>query len=245
MPKDKIKRGVHRYKPYGKRKRSVRGNYQQTAVVSPYMPRSIGGFKEFGVPNSINVRLRYSDVITLTSTAGSLSKHVFRSNSLFDPDLTGVGHQPMYYDQLGALYSNYVVLGSKIRVLFSPIADAIATAQPSGPFEIGILSDPNGTTSSTATTLSETSGCKSTFLNLAQGGNNVKMLTATYSPTKDLALSADDDTTGATTSANPSQTWFWTVWMRDTGLSAASSLNIKVEIEFLARFRRREDIAGS
>lgn len=245
MPKDRIIRGKRRYKPYGKRKRIGRTNYQQNVVISPYMPKAIGGYKEFGFPNSINVRLRYSDVITLTSTAGSLAKHVFRANSLFDPDFTAAGHQPMYFDQLAALYANYVVLGSKIRVLFSPIADAIATSQPSGPFEIGLLSDPGGTTSSTANTLAETSGCKSTFLNLAQGGNNVKMLSGTYSPTKDMGLPADDDTVGAAVAASPTQTWYWTVWMRDTGLSSASSLNIKVEIEFLCRLRRREDITGS
>lgn len=244
MPKDRIIRGKRRYRPYGTRKRSRRFP-QQNVVISPYMPKSIGGFKEFGVPNSLIVRLKYNDVYTLTSTAGSIAKQVFRANSLFDPDFTGVGHQPMYYDQLAALYANYVVLGSKIRVLFSPIADTISTTQPSGPFEIGLLSDPGATTSATASMLAETSGCKSTFLNLAQGGNNVKMLSATYSPTKDMALPADDDTTGASVSANPTQTWYWTVWMRETGLGSPTSLNIKVEIEFLARFRRREDIAGS
>ena len=153
MPKDRIKRGVHRYKPYGKRKRSVRGNYQQTAVVSPYMPRSIGGFKEFGVPNSINVRLRYSDVITLTSTAGSLSKHVFRSNSLFDPDFTGVGHQPMYYDQLGALYSITLYSGqrseyysARLRMLLRQHSRVVHLRSAFCPILMG-------TTSSTATTL--------------------------------------------------------------------------------------------
>jgi len=245
MPKDRIIRGKRRYRPLGTRKRSVRRNIQQNSVISPYMPKSIGGFRDFGFPDSLVVRLKYNEVYTLTSTAGSIAKQVFRANSLFDPDFTNVGHQPMYYDQLSALYANYTVLGSKIRVLFSPIADAISTTQPSGPFEIGLLGEPGGTTSATASTLAETSGCKSTFLNLAQGGNNVKMLSATYSPTRDLALPADDDTSGASVGASPTQTWYWTVWMRETGLGSPTSLNIKVEIEFLARFRRREDIAGS
>lgn len=223
----------------------ARRDVQQNAVISPYMPLGFGGSKQYGVPESIVVRLRYCDVLTLTSTAGSLSKYVFRANSLVDPDFTGTGHQPMYFDQISALYENYVVLGAKIKVLFSPIADTIATAQPSGPFRIGLLSEPNGTTSSTTNTICENTDGKHTFLNLAQGGNNVKMLTSTYSPVKDLSLTASDDTVGASISASPTATWFWTAWIQDTGLSSASSCNIDVTIEFLARFRRRQDIAGS
>lgn len=245
MPKDRIQRGKRKYRPYSKKKRRYKRFGQENVVVSPYMPRSIGGSVQYGFPDSLNFRLRYSEVFTLTSTAQAVAKQVFRANSLFDVDFTGVGHQPMYFDQISPLYSNYVVLGSKIKVLYSAIVNATTTTQPSGPFEIGLLGDPNGTTSSTASTLAETSGCKSTFLNLAQGGNNVKMLSATYSPTRDLGLSADDDTTGAAVGTNPTQTWYWTAWMRETGLATPSSLNIKVEVEWLVRFRRREDIAGS
>ena len=42
-----------------------------------------------GFPTEIRTSLRYSDVITLTSTANAVANHVFRMNSLFDPDFTG------------------------------------------------------------------------------------------------------------------------------------------------------------
>ena len=54
-------------------------------------------------------------------------------NSLFDPDQTGTGHQPYYFDQFAALYNRYTVLGSKLTAEFSLLPSAIATAQPSGP----------------------------------------------------------------------------------------------------------------
>lgn len=230
--------------PYkARRLKYVRYNTRPTT--SPVMPYSIARNPTYGFPNELVVRLRYSDIIVMTSTAGSLAKYVFRCNSIVDPDFTGAGHQPMYFDQFAALYANYTVLGSKIKVTYSPVVDAIATAQPSGPFEIGLLSDPNGTVSSTANTLAETPGCKSTLLTIATGGHNLKVLTHTYSPERDLGISADDDTAGATIASSPSSTWFWTMYARDIGLSSASSIDTKVEIDFLVKFKRREDISGS
>lgn len=38
----------------------------------------------------------------------------FRANSVYDPNLTGVGHQPMGHDQLAALYDKYRVYNAKI-----------------------------------------------------------------------------------------------------------------------------------
>jgi len=42
----------------------------------------------------------------------------FSVNGLFDPYITGGGHQPMYFDQLAAIYKNYTVLKSKITADF-------------------------------------------------------------------------------------------------------------------------------
>lgn len=41
---------------------------------------------------------------------------VFRMASLFDVDLTGVGHQPRYFDTLSEIYDRHRVLGVRARV---------------------------------------------------------------------------------------------------------------------------------
>lgn len=48
--------------------------------------------------------------------AGVLGKHVFSANGMYDPDITGVGTQPLGFDQLATLYNKYTVVGSKIEV---------------------------------------------------------------------------------------------------------------------------------
>lgn len=72
---------------------------------------------------------KYLTTISLDPGAGSYGYYRFRTNSLFDPDHTGVGHQPMYFDQMAALYKEYVVTGAKIIVTLYPqtsLGEAIA-----------------------------------------------------------------------------------------------------------------------
>ncbi len=47
------------------------------------------------------VKLNYSDIFTLTEAAAGAGVHqVLRTGDVYDPDFTGLGHQPMYFDQL-------------------------------------------------------------------------------------------------------------------------------------------------
>lgn len=68
------------------------------------------------IPDRLYVTLKYNDRIVLNqTTSGSVAFHGFRLNGLHDPDYTGVGHQPLYYDQLvnslegNGLYHKYRV----------------------------------------------------------------------------------------------------------------------------------------
>jgi len=51
--------------------------------------------------------LRYSDYFQLTTTSGAVSTYVFAANGLYDPNITGTGHQPMGFDQLLQFYNHY------------------------------------------------------------------------------------------------------------------------------------------
>lgn len=81
-------------------------------------------------------KMKYSDVFTLsTSNNGTF---YFNLNSVFDPNRTGVGHQPYGHDQLAALYNRYRVIsatynitaysgGSTIRVAAQPLNELYTT----------------------------------------------------------------------------------------------------------------------
>lgn len=54
----------------------------------------------------------------LQSTAGVQNVTQFNLTSLFDPDRSGAGHQPVNFDQLMAIYEQYVVYEAEYKVIF-------------------------------------------------------------------------------------------------------------------------------
>jgi hypothetical protein len=68
-------------------------------------------------PAKVTKRLRYSTNFPLTTTVGAVSSYVFSANGLFDPDITGTGHQPMGFDQLMVSYNHYIVTHANITVI--------------------------------------------------------------------------------------------------------------------------------
>jgi len=77
------------------------------------------------VPPKMDVKLVYADGVRLNSGVTDFAAHVFRGNSIFDPDFTGVGHQPLGHDQWAALYKKYRVNAVKFEVWYASNTDAI------------------------------------------------------------------------------------------------------------------------
>lgn len=73
------------------------------------------------VPDRIFTKLRYAEFFDLApQSAGTLGmvSYSFRS-SLFDPNYTGLGHQPLWHDQLQTMYGKYRVTGMKYRFVLA------------------------------------------------------------------------------------------------------------------------------
>jgi len=67
------------------------------------------------MPGKLQVVMRYSTTVNLSNTlAGTTENYLFRTNSIFDPDFTGIGHQPLGHDQWAAFYNRYKVVRSNI-----------------------------------------------------------------------------------------------------------------------------------
>lgn len=74
-------------------------------------------------------KLTYCDTKTITPGTG-MANHVFSMNNLYDPDYTGVGHQPAFRDEWANIYGHYRVLAAHVRVSFRPVlTDANIQAQ--------------------------------------------------------------------------------------------------------------------
>lgn len=79
-------------------------------------------------PNSKKVWHRYVEDVTLPgNTAGLTDYYSFLLNSAYDPNYTGAGHQPLFFDEMAAKYTAYTVISAIIKVTFSPTANQFAT----------------------------------------------------------------------------------------------------------------------
>lgn len=70
-------------------------------------------------PPTLFTKMRYSQKLVLTAdnlTGRTGSENAFRLNSLFDPDFTGTGHQPLGFDQLTPVYNKYCVYKVEVNV---------------------------------------------------------------------------------------------------------------------------------
>lgn len=67
------------------------------------------------IPDMVFVQLSYIEKLQYQPSGANSynSRNVWRSNSVFDPNFTGVGTQPRYLDQYAALYNSYQVFACK------------------------------------------------------------------------------------------------------------------------------------
>lgn len=75
-------------------------------------------FSRMPVPDRYKTILNYSDTVLFNMTAADLVNiYQFRS-SLWDPDLTGAGHKPLWTNEMTGLYTSYRINGFKYRITF-------------------------------------------------------------------------------------------------------------------------------
>lgn len=230
-------------------RRSLKKKTQYKAKATPYKKRTatnrpgrVLGLtrNDFGFPDRLSTKLIYGDVITLTVPAGGLASNTFRLNSLYDPDLTNVGHQPQWFDQLANVYQRYRVKGSKITVTFTTGFESTSTTF-AGPWMCGVTTSATSTlNASSYQTLTEDANSVSTMMGSKNGGNNVKTLSNTFTPMRDLGIDSYDDTLAAATSSNPVSMFYGHVWIKDAYQSTnAAYATIQIKIEFTCEFFNR------
>jgi len=120
-------RKINRRRPVRKARKVARRGYKSTNIVG----RALNPISQNYV-----CKLKYCSAV-VTNNAG---QYVFNLNSLFDPDLTGVGHQPYGYDQLAVLYNRYRVIGTSWHVTcLKQSAPVVLAALPANETTSGII----------------------------------------------------------------------------------------------------------
>lgn len=89
-------------------------------------------------PPQLRNRMKYCEIVPVAMVPGNYGSYLFRTNGLYDPNYTGTGHQPRYFDKLGTIYTYYTVVKSKCTVKIHDYNSAM------GGFTYGLFVDEDG-----------------------------------------------------------------------------------------------------
>jgi len=217
-----------RGKRSNRRRSGKNGPSPQKLQRNEVIERGIPGFRAL----SYRTKLSYYDVATISTGAGSAGTRVYSTNGLYDPDITGAGHQPMPFDQLMLSFEHYVCMSAKMTVNFK---NTSTTNTQSIAISLNA-----GTTPITAYgSLCENGVLVRDRLGMYPYSDSVKTLTMPVSVGKfgDVRNLLDNPSYEGSVAANPvEQSYFHiSVWNPDT--VSSTDCICEIYIEYFAVFR--------
>lgn len=178
------------------------------------------------MPTAFKTKFLYAEQVVVDPGAGTVAEHVFSANGLFDPNTTGVGHQPRGFDQfLGIMYDHYTVIGCRLTCSFSNSGSAT-------PVMVFLKLTDNTTTSVNPIDFLESSYCKRTTC--AGNGGSPTTMAINVSPAKFLGRKAMDNDLRGSVSTNPSEMCYIHIGACAVdGITDPSGIGCTVQIEYI------------
>lgn len=174
------------------------------------------------IPQRFITKMKYSETFVISS---GQPRYAFRLNSIYDPNYSGVGHQPYGRDQLSALYNRYRVIAASYVITGFNASSAIrVAAQPSNELL-------------TAGTVSEMcENPRAQFIVQYPGAQPQKIVGKTYLPSlvgRSKSQYMADDRYASQVDTNPAEAAYITVIAQDlTDSFGALSINCTITMEY-------------
>lgn len=227
MPKKYAKRKPIKRRPM-RRKRTTRAP-RANLVVSRTSP----------LPDRYFTKLNYTELVTMNYT-GILNTYQFRTNSIFDPNSTGTGHQPMGHDELAQLYNKYRVYGCKYVLTFS-------NTNPAYQGEVIVQNRPNGTLSANFEDAMESPYHQYKVLGAETSGPKTISGYANCAKIYGVAKQQwrNDDVFQANVGANPSSQTVLNIYAQNQTTATALTILVRVNLVYFVEFYERKVLGGS
>jgi hypothetical protein len=146
-------------------------------------------------------------------------------NSAFDPDSTGTGHQPLYYDTYSSVYDQYAVISAKIKVTF------LSNATTSGMIFGGVVDD-DTSSSSTYQTLCEQTTSTHMMLSNATGSDSRRTITINWNAKDHLGIDPyASETYKTAVGVNPTETSTLIIFAKPADGSSTTTSLVFVDLE--------------
>lgn len=154
---------------------------------------------------------------------GAAAHKLLRPDSIFDPDASGVGHQPRGHDQLTPLYKKYRVTACKMKFKFGCQTNTAVN------YAVGATIRRDGATQPDITDYVE-GGPYTKWRYLSSEGQNGAFFSLTYRPRILFGKSWGDDDF-ALVGANPATTAAYChVWAAPAGSNTADAQTVYVDV---------------
>lgn len=190
------------------------------------------------MPNRGFTKLNWYHSTSVTPTT-SWSLNQYRMNSIFDPDYTGVGHQPLGHDEFAYFYNRYRVLAAKIRVTFTPItanADILC----------GLGVHPGSGGALTWQTMHEDDRWKTCLAHGERGSRTMKIYSSLNSVIGITRREfAHDDLYQAFFGSNPSAVVYGTWYTQNVDEATSTTIRVQTKISYYVELSSRDQLPTS
>lgn len=192
-----------------------------------------------GFPKRMVMTHKYVDQFTLnTGVNGQTQYYHINCNSLYDPNSSGAGHQPLYFDQMSAIYDHYTVIGSKIRIR------AVKTDNTtSAPTFVGLYINDDTTVVPSFFGGMEQSSARHKVLTVAAP---MAYIISKWSAKKTFGGSVlGNDNLQGNNSSNPAEISAWTIYVDSSLNVQQTNVSFDIEVTYIAVWDELKDIAQS
>ena len=182
--------------------------------------------------------MRYhSQVVLATGEIGQPASHVFSANGMFDPDITGVGHQPRGFDEVMALFDHYTVISSTMSATFLSVLNVGVLVDTKDQM-VGISLRDQAAEQTTAEDIMEDRAISFAGISAFRGAVPVRR-SKSFSPKAFLGIShpMSEVAVRGNAAANPVEQAYFHVWAApQNGIDNAGAVQVSIDIIYTAVF---------
>lgn len=195
-----------------------------------------------GFPKKMIMTHKYFETFDIATTSGATQNYQFSCNGLYDPNITGSGHQPYLFDQMSLIYNSYTCIGAKATFTISP-----STGSPSNA-SVALWINDDTTVNPTLYGLMEQSSSK--YRIMPANRHEVQKLSTKWSAKKThgagvMANNEIKGVSGSTSGSNPTEQSYFVLSVFPQDLSSTITFNVQVMIEYIAVWTELRDIGSS
>lgn len=209
----------------GKTRRSRRTKFSDSSSVIVRGPQAI--------KDQYVCKLVYCETLK-RSPASAIDNYLFRGNSVYDPNQSGVGSQPYYFDSIAQLYQQYRVTGSKLEVelVNTAAVPAMATLFPANEtISVTDIDDWAGNRYSKSRVMAPSSGSP----NMARL-STYATTAAMYGVSANIVKSEKDYSAAVTT--NPTNQWNWHIIVGSMDKATNITYEMRVKVTYYVKFEK-------